>query len=114
MSFGPLVDVDWLSAELGEPSLRVVDCRWKLGEPGAGRSAYVAGHIPGAAFLDLDTDLSDPPGERGRHPLPDPARFAAAAPAAGIWGDGRVVGSEGPGGGGAAGFGGLLRPLGQD
>src|SRR4051794_31536183 len=114
MSFGPLVDVDWLSAELGEPSLRVVDCRWKLGEPGAGRSAYVAGHIPGAAFLDLDTDLSDPPGERGRHPLPDPARFAAAARAAGISADSRVVAYDGAGEGGAARFWWLLRHFGHD
>src|SRR2546423_11659564 len=106
MSFGPLVDVDWLRAELGEPGLRVVDCRWKLGEPGAGRTAYVAGHIPGAAFLDLDTDLSDPPGERGRHPLPDPARFVTAARPPGI-------SPDSPGGAyGRAGRGGPRRPWG--
>src|SRR5437764_5333992 len=102
MSFGPLVDVDWLRAELGEPGLRVVDCRWKLGQPGAGRSAYVDGHIPGAAFLDLDSDLSDPPGERGRHPLPDPRRFEAAARGGGISSDTRVVAYDESGEGGAA------------
>jgi thiosulfate/3-mercaptopyruvate sulfurtransferase len=45
---------------------------------------YLAGHIPGASFLDVDTDLSGPPGERGRHPLPDDEDFAASAGRAGI------------------------------
>jgi thiosulfate/3-mercaptopyruvate sulfurtransferase len=61
-----------------------VDCRWELGRPGRGRELYLAGHIPGASFLDVDTDLSAPPGKRGRHPLPDAAAFARAAGAAGI------------------------------
>ena len=61
-----------------------VDCRWELGDPEAGRRAYVGGHIPGASFLDVDRDLSAPPGPGGRHPLPVPADFAAAASRAGI------------------------------
>jgi thiosulfate/3-mercaptopyruvate sulfurtransferase len=61
-----------------------VDCRWELGKPGRGRELYLAGHIPGASFLDVDTDLSSAPGERGRHPLPGPERFARAAVRAGI------------------------------
>jgi thiosulfate/3-mercaptopyruvate sulfurtransferase len=61
-----------------------VDCRWELGDPGRGRELYLAGHIPGAAFLDVDADLSAPPGERGRHPLPESGDFAAAASRAGI------------------------------
>ena len=52
--------------------------------PSHGRRAYLEGHIPGAAFLDVERDLSSPPGPGGRHPLPSPARFAAAAGAAGI------------------------------
>jgi thiosulfate/3-mercaptopyruvate sulfurtransferase len=63
---------------------RFVDCRWELGDPGRGRELYLAGHIPGAAFLDVDRDLSAEPGERGRHPLPDAEQFAEAASAAGI------------------------------
>ena len=114
MSFGPLVDVDWLRAELGQPGLRVVDCRWRLGRPGAGREAYLAGHVPRAAFLDLDTDLADPPGERGRHPLPDPARFAAAARAAGVSAGSRVVAYDEAGEGGAARLWWLLRHFGHD
>jgi thiosulfate/3-mercaptopyruvate sulfurtransferase len=61
-----------------------VDCRWELGKPGRGHELYLAGHIPGASFLDVDIDLSAPPGERGRHPLPDPDSFARAAGVAGI------------------------------
>lgn len=61
-----------------------VDCRWKLGEPGAGRELYLEGHIPGASRLDVDTDLSAPPGPGGRHPLPAAEDFAEAAGRAGI------------------------------
>jgi thiosulfate/3-mercaptopyruvate sulfurtransferase len=61
-----------------------VDCRWELGNPGRGRELYVTGHVPGASFLDVDTDLSSEPGPRGRHPLPDADAFAQAAGRAGI------------------------------
>jgi thiosulfate/3-mercaptopyruvate sulfurtransferase len=62
-----------------------VDCRWELGKPTRGRELYLAGHIPGASFLDVDADLSDLSivGE-GRHPLPSAERFAATASRAGI------------------------------
>jgi thiosulfate/3-mercaptopyruvate sulfurtransferase len=70
---------------------RFVDCRWDLGNPARGRELYLEGHIPGAAFLDVDTDLSAPPGKRGRHPLPAPDDFAAAASRAGIGPDVFVV-----------------------
>ena len=63
---------------------RFADCRWSLDDPAAGRDAYLAGHIPGAAFVDVERDLSEPPGAGGRHPLPSEARFAAAASRAGI------------------------------
>jgi thiosulfate/3-mercaptopyruvate sulfurtransferase len=62
---------------------QLVDCRWELGAPHRGRELYEAGHIPGAAFLDVDEDLAGPPGE-GRHPLPRPEAFADAASRAGI------------------------------
>src|SRR5438477_21924 len=57
--------------------------RWGLGAPHRGRELYEAGHIPGAAFLDVDEDLAGPPRE-GRHPLPRPEAFADAASRAGI------------------------------
>src|SRR5438105_5753893 len=63
---------------------RFVDCRWDLADPEAGRRAYLAGHIPGAVFLDVERDLSAPPGPGGRHPLPAAEDFAAAAGRAGI------------------------------
>ena len=63
---------------------RFVDCRWDIGDPSGGRELYVAGHIPGASFLDVDAELAAPPGPRGRHPLPEPADFARAASRAGI------------------------------
>lgn len=63
-----------------------VDCRWDLGASirRPGYDLYLAGHIPGASFLDVDEDLAAPPGERGRHPLPEPDDFAASASRAGI------------------------------
>jgi thiosulfate/3-mercaptopyruvate sulfurtransferase len=62
-----------------------VDCRWELGARGRGRELYVAGHIPGASFLDVDEELSDLSVlAAGRHPLPTAEAFAAAASRAGI------------------------------
>ena len=61
-----------------------VDCRWSLSETGWGYLEYLAGHIPGATFLDVERDLAGPPGEGGRHPLPDTDAFARAATGAGI------------------------------
>ena len=108
-----LVDADWLRAHLHDPGISIVDCRWKLLEPGAGRELYEAGHVPGAGFLDVDSDLADPPGERGRHPLPDARRFERAARRAGIDADGRMVPYDEAGEGGAARLWWLLRHFGH-
>lgn len=76
-----------------------VDCRWELTDAGAGRRAYLAGHVPGASFLDVDADLSDlSVPAAGRHPLPSSEKFAAAAGRAGI-GEGVFVVAYGSGGG---------------
>jgi thiosulfate/3-mercaptopyruvate sulfurtransferase len=75
-----------------------VDCRWELGNPGRGRELYLEGHIPGASFLDVERDLSSPPGPGGRHPLPSLKQFADAAGQAGI-GDGIFVVAYGSMGG---------------
>ena len=76
-----------------------VDSRWEFGNPARGRELYLAGHIPGASFLDVDADLSDLSVENaGRHPLPSAENFAAAAGAAGI-GTGVYVVAYGNGGG---------------
>jgi thiosulfate/3-mercaptopyruvate sulfurtransferase len=110
----PLVTASWLREHLGDPGLRVVDCRFRLGEPGAGETLWRAGHIPGAAFLDVDRDLAAEPGERGRHPLPEPAAFEAAARRAGIGPDMLVVAYDEAAEGGAARLWWLLRHFGQD
>jgi thiosulfate/3-mercaptopyruvate sulfurtransferase len=99
---GPLVEVDELLERLGEPGLVVIDCSFKLGEPEAGEELWRAGHIPGAAHLDVDRDLSGEPGIRGRHPLPEPGAFEAAARAAGISAGSDVVAYDQAGEGGAA------------
>jgi thiosulfate/3-mercaptopyruvate sulfurtransferase len=78
---------------------RFVDCRWELGKPERGYELYLAGHIPGAAFLDVERDLSAPAVEGGaRHPLPSADAFAEAAGRAGI-GAGVFVVAYGTGGG---------------
>lgn len=75
-----------------------VDCRWSLDDPGFGRRAHLEGHIPGAAFMDVERDLAAPPGPGGRHPLPSAEQFAAAASRAGISDDALVVASGSLGG----------------
>jgi thiosulfate/3-mercaptopyruvate sulfurtransferase len=60
------------------------DCRWSLDDPALGRRLYLEAHIPGAAFFDVERDLSAPAGAAGRHPLPAAEQFAASASRAGI------------------------------
>ncbi len=68
----PLISVAELESRLEERNLRIVDCRFELTQPNAGREAYLAGHVPGAVYADLDADLAGPIGPAtGRHPLPD-------------------------------------------
>jgi len=93
-------------------SYQFVDCRWELGSPGRGRELYLAGHIPGASFLDVDDDLAAPPGPDGRHPLPTEEDFTLAASRAGI-GDGAFVVAYGNMGG-AERLWWLLRHFGHD
>lgn len=71
-----LVTVDELRAELaGERPPLLLDVRWALGDPD-GRKHYADAHIPGALYVDLDTELAAPARpELGRHPLPDPAEL---------------------------------------
>ena len=79
----PLISVEELRARLSSPALRIADVRWVLGKPGEGRRRYEAAHIPGALFVDLDTDLTAVTGP-GRHPLPSPQAFAARMSEIGI------------------------------
>ena len=95
----PWISPEALRARLASPDLRVVDVRSSLADREAGRRAYRAGHLPGAVFLDLETDLSAPlAAHGGRHPLPDPERAAATFGAAGIGPDTHVVAYDDAGG----------------
>jgi thiosulfate/3-mercaptopyruvate sulfurtransferase len=79
-----LVAADSLARAPERDRPHILDVRWTLGDPDAGRNAYRAGHIPGAAFVDLDAELAGPPGKGGRHPLPDPATLQDALRRAGV------------------------------
>ncbi|WP_328447174.1 sulfurtransferase [Streptomyces sp. NBC_00386] len=73
-----------LASDLAGPTPPVLlDVRWRLGGPNL-RSEYENAHIPGAVFVDLDSELAGPAGGAGRHPLPDPEVFGAAMRAAGV------------------------------
>jgi thiosulfate/3-mercaptopyruvate sulfurtransferase len=110
-----IVDPAWLAAHLHDRDVRVADVRWRLGKPDAGRRAYAAGHLPGAVFLDLDTQLAAPRGiGPGRHPLPAPETFARALGQAGIGDDTKVIAYDDVGGTYAARLWFLLRYFGHE
>jgi thiosulfate/3-mercaptopyruvate sulfurtransferase len=83
----PEVLADALSAR---PAPVVLDVRWRLGGP-PGRQDYEVSHVPGAVYVDLDTELSAPPGVGGRHPLPDPGVLQEVLRRAGVREGGQVV-----------------------
>jgi thiosulfate/3-mercaptopyruvate sulfurtransferase len=86
-----LVDVASLASELaGDAPPVVIDVRWSLTGP-PGILAYREGHLPGARFADLDTELSGRRGAGGRHPLPDSADFELLMRRLGVRGDSAVV-----------------------
>jgi thiosulfate/3-mercaptopyruvate sulfurtransferase len=92
----PLIPVAELAAVLDAPGSSspssvpvLLDVRWSLTGP-PGIEAYRAGHLPGARFIDLDTQLAAAPGSGGRHPLPAAEAFQAAMREAGV-DDGRPV-----------------------
>jgi len=89
------------------------DCRFSLADPGAGLVSYLAGHIPGAHFLDLNRDLSGPAARHGgRHPLPAPAVFADTLARSGVGLDTPVIAYDDSRLAGAARLWWLMRSLG--
>lgn len=76
-----LITADELARVLGQVTL--LDVRYRLGGP-PGRAEFEAGHLPGAAYVDLDEHLAGPPGAGGRHPLPDTRAFVQAMRSAGV------------------------------
>ena len=95
-----------------------MDVRWYLDPARHGRVAYRSGHIPGAAFLDVDTDLSAPGGRRGgplgRHPWPSEAQVSRVMGAAGIGPGVQVVAYDDQAGAVAARLWYVLRAHGHD
>lgn len=114
MAYETLIDVDTLKSRLADPAFRVVDCRFELGNPDAGRALYTGGHLPGATYAHLDEDLSGPRTPwTGRHPLPDPEDLAATFGRLGIDADMQVVAYDDSNGAYAARLWWLLRWLGH-
>jgi len=114
MTFSTLIDASALRELAGKPDVAVIDCRFDLINPEAGRRAYLAGHIPAARYADLNQDLSAPISPNsGRHPLPSPKDFAATLGRLGIGNATQVIAYDDAGGSFAARLWWLLRWLGH-
>lgn len=110
----PLVSCTDLAVSLSaDAPPTLIDVRWRLGGP-PGREDYDRGHLPGAVYLDLDADLSAPPGPDGRHPLPAPADLQRVLRAAGVRAGHPVVAYDADNGSIAARLWWLLRWAGHD
>jgi thiosulfate/3-mercaptopyruvate sulfurtransferase len=105
----PVIAVGELE-DLDDPVL--ADVRWYL-DGRSGHAAYLAGHVPGAIFVDLDEHLAAAPSADGRHPLPTSQRFAASLGRLGVAESDTVVAYDDTGGMVAARLVWMLRSLGQ-
>ncbi|MGN7356397.1 sulfurtransferase [Paenibacillus sp. SAF-054] len=109
-----IVGKPWVLARMYESDVTIVDCRFELGRPDAGREAYEKEHIPGAIYLDLEKDLSSPVREHGgRHPLPDPEQLSRTLAQKGISPETRIIAYDDQGGMYASRLGWLLQYLGH-
>ena len=114
MEYRTLIDVDSLQQLVADPRLAIVDCRFDLIHPNSGRQAYLAAHLPGARYADLNCDLSGPvTPATGRHPLPAPESFAGWLGTIGVGGDTQVVAYDEANGSFAARLWWMLRWLGH-
>lgn len=114
MSDDQLVTPEWLYEHMGDPNLVIVDCRFDLGNRGAGAQQYRQDHIPGAAYMNLEYDLSGDIKEHGgRHPLPDLDTFSRKLGEAGIDRNKHVVAYDNQAGAMAARFWWMLTYLGH-
>ena len=85
-----LVSTDWLAQNLGQADVVVVDASWHMPSTNRnGREEYLASHIPGARFLDIDAvaDMTNP----APHMLPSAEEFGPAMEALGIGRNDRIV-----------------------
>jgi thiosulfate/3-mercaptopyruvate sulfurtransferase len=109
-----LISAHDLASRASDPQWLVVDCRFDLAKPDSGEAAYRSGHIPGAIYAHLDRDLSSPIGPHtGRHPLPDPDRFAHTLSTWGVSTDTQVIAYDADNGAFAARLWWLLRWVGH-
>jgi thiosulfate/3-mercaptopyruvate sulfurtransferase len=91
-SYAALIGALELAPHVGDPDWVVIDCRADLVDKDFGRRAYDTAHLPGAFFIDLETELSGPrTASSGRHPLPDPASLAARLATCGVGNHTQVV-----------------------
>lgn len=109
-----LVSAMELAGSLGDPALRILDCRFTLADPPAGEAGWRDGHIPGALYAHLDRDLSGPRAPNaGRHPWPQAEAFAAWLGRVGVTPATRVVAYDAGDGAYAARLWWLLRSFGH-
>ncbi|MDQ1241274.1 MAG: Sulfurtransferase [Pseudomonadota bacterium] len=115
MSTLTLIQAEALAERLGDPRLRIFDCRFDLARPDSGRERYLDEHLPGAVYADLNRDLAAPAtATSGRHPLPSPATFEARLQAWGVNAGSLVVAYDDGNGAYAARLWWMLRWLGHD
>lgn len=87
-----LIDAIQLARMLEQPDTLVLDVRYDLFNPAAGRQAYEHSHIPGAVFVELEKVMSGPKnGRNGRHPLPDRSAFVQSMRQLGLTPSTRVI-----------------------
>lgn len=111
----PLISVDDLAARLGEADLRIFDLRHDLMDHAVGPRAYEQAHIPGARYLNHETELSaERTGQNGRHPLPPRDQVAGLMAAHGIKPSTLVVAYDASGGMYAAHLWWMLRWIGHE
>jgi thiosulfate/3-mercaptopyruvate sulfurtransferase len=97
-----LISADELREALSDNRVRLLDVRWALGDPD-GPQHYLDGHIPGAIFVDLETELAAPPSPaRGRHPLPEIGQLEKCARSWGVCAGDTVIVYDATGGMAAA------------
>ncbi len=111
-----LIQASELRPLVDSSTVRVIDCRFTLGDPDAGRAQYQQGHVPGAEYAHLDRDLSGVvvTGRTGRHPLPNPSELASRFSEWGISEATHVVAYDDQAGAFAARLWWLLKWLGHD
>lgn len=110
-----LVSPGELASHVDRTDWVVVDCRYDLTNPDAGRRAWLEAHVPRAQYADLGKDLSGPPiTDHGRHPMPSPDAMTTLFSRLGIFRGVQVVSYDQSDGAFAARLWWMLRYMGHD